>query len=190
MSVMRLQRAARGVPRCTAANGASAASRKPSPAETARTIIDICREGTLSTLGSDGSPIGTPVSFSLDKEGHPCVELHPGSLELLNLARDARCSLQVQPTQFPARAVASVTLLGRLDAQGGPQQGEPARMQVERCLYFGGLDQVCHLAAVWQQMGYARAFDLDPQSCTAYFSVLWQLVGNRRAVVLSEEHHY
>ncbi|KAJ9511988.1 hypothetical protein QJQ45_004406 [Haematococcus lacustris] len=116
----------------------TAACTAPSPAETARTVVDICQEGILSTIASDGSPIGTPVAFHLDKAGHPCLRLADGSLELQNLARDGRCSLQVQPTALPARAVASVTLVGRLQ----PAAHQDAHvLEVNTCLYFGGLDQ-------------------------------------------------
>ncbi len=128
-----------------------AAGGKPSPAETARTVIDICREGTLSTLGADGAPLGTPVAFSLDKKtGQPLVELAREGIEAQNLARDARCSLQVQPTLFPARAVASVTLVGQLRPSEALQQADPQQQQgvlvvpfhVDKALYKGGLDQV------------------------------------------------
>ncbi|KAL6760473.1 glutamyl-tRNA reductase binding protein [Haematococcus lacustris] len=116
----------------------TAACTAPSPAETARTVVDICQDGILSTIASDGSPIGTPVAFHLDKAGHPCLRLADGSLELQNLARDGRCSLQVQPTALPARAVASVTLVGRLQ----PAAHQDAHvLEVNTCLYFGGLDQ-------------------------------------------------
>jgi hypothetical protein len=116
---------------------AQAAAKAPSPAETARTVVDICQEGILSTIGADGTPIGTPVAFSLDKAGHPQISLVPGSVELKNLEKNARCSLQVQPIAMPARAVASVTLLGQW------QQSEASHtLAVDRVLYFGGLDQV------------------------------------------------
>lgn len=89
-------------------------------------------------------PIGTPVSFGLQKgTGIPLLELAPGSLELANLARDARCSLQVQPTTYPARAVASVTVLGRISPAAASQEDQQQgySLQVDKCLYFGGLDQ-------------------------------------------------
>lgn len=67
------------------------------------------------------------------------MELHPGSLELQHLTRDQRCSIQLQANQFPARAVASVTLVGRISPDvESPQQ----TMEVDKCLYVGGLDQV------------------------------------------------
>jgi len=56
---------------------------------------------------------------------------------------------QVQPAAYPACALASVTLMGELgeavpDA-GDKSQGEGSTMfslAVEKCLYFGGMDQV------------------------------------------------
>ena len=113
----------------------------PKPAETARTIVDLCQEGTLSTLMGD-TPLGTAVAYKLNKEGHPVVVLPTGGVELQNLARNAKCSLQVQPTAFPARAVASVTLVGRLQPTPEQQELGTYTMDVEKCLYFGGLDQV------------------------------------------------
>lgn len=122
------------------ANGNGACtSAAPSPAETARTVVELCSEGTLSTLAADGTPIGTAVSFRLDKSGCPHIVLPPGGMELKNLARETRCSLQIQPTLFPARALASVTLVGKLQAD---QASEVYPLEIEKCLYFGGLDQV------------------------------------------------
>ena len=68
----------------------SVVSTKPSPAETARTIVSIVNEGTLSTLSKEGSPVGTPVSYRLDKEGHAWVSLPKGAPEAGHLKADAR----------------------------------------------------------------------------------------------------
>jgi hypothetical protein len=111
----------------------------PAPAETARTIVDICNEGVLSTLGEDGFPVGTPVAFQVDKQtGAPSV--HLGPVELRNLGHDGRCSLQVQSNLMPARAVASITLVGRVNTSESGKDGAHT-LAIDRCLYFGGLDQ-------------------------------------------------
>lgn len=124
-----------------AGNGNGQCASKPSAAVTARTIVEITSEGTLCTISADGYPIGIPVSFNLDKEGHPHVQLGQDTLEMHNLAKDARCSLQVQPSTYPARAVASVTLVGKISVadKSSPQH----KLDVEKCIYLGGLDQVC-----------------------------------------------
>lgn len=77
----RLQRAAvlAAAAAAPAANGAAAANGNgsssnngdrtaPSSAETARTIVDLVAHGTLCTVGEDGVPLGTYVSYVLDAE--------------------------------------------------------------------------------------------------------------------------
>ena len=78
--------------RCFASssNGHSAAAQKPPPAETARTIVSIVSEGTLSTLSADGWPVGTPVSFTMDKQGAAWVTLPQGAPELKHLKANSR----------------------------------------------------------------------------------------------------
>lgn len=113
----------------------------PTPAETARTVVDITNEGTLSTLSAaDGSPLGTPVLFSLDKQGQPQLQLPAGGVELVNLEKAPRCSLTVTPAAYPAKAVASVTLIGTIDVSRGAGPLGYA-FKVDAVLYFGGLDQ-------------------------------------------------
>ena len=149
--------------RCFASLNGRAAI-KPPPAETARTIVSIVSEGTLSTLSADGSPVGTPVSFTLDKEGHAWVTLPKAAPELGHLKKNSRlefgplhfgllhslmlpflnaqcrCSLMVQPQTLPVRAVGSVTLVGNM---GVTDESAPAfRLELEKALYFGGLDEV------------------------------------------------
>lgn len=111
----------------------------PKTAETARTVVDITQEGTLSTLAADGTPIGSPVCFSLDKQGQPVVQLGAGSTEHAHLGRDARCSLAIRPSAFPAKALASVTLVGKIDVS--QEVGGGHQLAVEKCMYFGGLDE-------------------------------------------------
>lgn len=134
--------------KCSAvANGSTPAASssclpvKPSAAETARTIAAIVSEGTLSTLTKDGMPVGSPVSYTLDKEGATWVTLAPHSHEISNLRTDARCSLLVQPTAFPARAVAAVTLMGTIKVDEQSASGSAYRMLVDKAMYFGGLDE-------------------------------------------------
>lgn len=112
----RLQRAvvATAAAAAPAANGAAASNGNgasssdsgrtaPSSAETARTIVDLVAHGTLCTLGEDGVPLGTYVSYVLDAS----VRRHkPASLSafwLLRLAAVLRehgsCLLHLLPRQ-------------------------------------------------------------------------------------------
>jgi hypothetical protein len=142
------------------------ATNKPSPAETARTIVSIVSEGTLSTLSPDGAPIGTPVSYTLDKEGCAWVNLPAHAPEIQYLQANNHCSLLVRPHSLPARAVASVSLVGRIsvvdpasqqhhshgDQQDASTLSAPStsssasfssfQMHLDKALYFGGLDEV------------------------------------------------
>lgn len=117
----------------------------PTPAEVSRTVLDLGNDGTLSTISSAcGTPLGTPVSYSLDKQGQPHLHLEPGSLELANLAKNPSCSLLVTPTSFPARAVASVALSGTIVEMPAedPSGASTYCLKVDKAIYFGGLDQV------------------------------------------------
>lgn len=123
-------------------NGAAHVQTCPSAAETARTVLAIVNEGALSTIGSDGAPLGTSVSYVLDKEGQPLLQITSGTVEADNLTRDSRCSLLVQPTTYPARALASVTLIGTATpVSEGNAHNTEYRLNLDRCVYHGGLDQ-------------------------------------------------
>ncbi|KAI8463347.1 MAG: glutamyl-tRNA reductase binding protein [Monoraphidium minutum] len=116
----------------------------PTPAETARTIVDIVNEGALCSVSADGSPLGAPVAYRLDKDGQPVIQVAAASLEAANLQRDARVSLLVQPTAFPARGIASVALQGKVQAveaeDGAAADPAAYKLHVDQCVYYGGLD--------------------------------------------------
>jgi len=118
----------------------------PTPAETARTIVDIVNEGSLCSLCADGSPLGAPVAYQLDKDGQPIIEVAAASPEAANLQRDARVSLLVQATSFPARGVASVALQGSVvpheTEEGSSSSGAAYKLNVDKAVYYGGLDHV------------------------------------------------
>ncbi|KAL2649929.1 hypothetical protein R1flu_018057 [Riccia fluitans] len=87
---------------------------RPSPAETARTIVDICTEGTLSTLSENDSwPTATAVRFALDADGNPVFRFPSAALHTRNVAVDNRASLHVQLEQ-PGRQKPQCTLRGRI----------------------------------------------------------------------------
>lgn len=87
----------------------------PAPAETARTIVDLAAHGTICTITEDGVPLGTYVSYVLDQVGQPIIRLRRDAVHTGNLMRDARCSLFVQPSEYPAHALARITLIGNVE---------------------------------------------------------------------------
>jgi hypothetical protein len=102
-------------------------------------VVDIVSEGTLATNAADGTPIGIPVPYRLDKEGTLFLQLTKDMAQIANLSEDARCSLVVHPQTFPARAVASVTLAGSVEAA---EDSDEYKLNIDKCLYFGSLDGV------------------------------------------------
>ena len=134
----------------------------PTPAETARTVVDLVAHGTLCTIGDDGIPLGTYVSYVLDSEGQPILRLRADAVHTANLNRDGQCSLFVQPGEYPARLLARVTLIGKVEPvsedvaataaelhntlhAGGvgvdaPQETDIyCRLLVDKCFYVGQL---------------------------------------------------
>ncbi len=79
-----------------AAGGLEQVLLRPTAAEAARTVMEVCVEGTLSTLSQDGWPLGTEVRFAVDVEGNPVLRLQPSALHTKNLLSDSRCSLHAQ----------------------------------------------------------------------------------------------
>ncbi|KAF8057861.1 CYP97C1 [Scenedesmus sp. PABB004] len=147
----RLARPRLVAPRGASSNGVTAPT-CPSPAETARTVADLCSEGALCTLTAEGHPVGAPVAYSLDAAGNPVMAIPAASPEAAGLAAGARVSLLVTPTALPARRLASVALQGtaaRAESQDGAPEGtELVVLQVESCRYYGGLDHSSHGVAV------------------------------------------
>jgi putative heme iron utilization protein len=96
-----------------AAGGLQQVLLRPTAAEAARTVMEVCVEGTLSTLSQDGWPLGTEVRFAVDVEGNPVLRLQPSALHTKNLLSDSRCSLHAQLEQ-PGRQKPQCTLRGRI----------------------------------------------------------------------------
>ena len=133
--------------RASAANGnGKVQAACPTPAETARTVADLSQEAVLCTLTEASTPLGTPVGYNLDKEGNPVIVVASNSPEAANIARSSRCSLLVQPIAYPARGVASVALQGsaaaEADQSAAPEGTTLFKLEVDSCVYYGGLDQV------------------------------------------------
>jgi len=118
----------------------------PTPAETARTVADLSQEAVLCTLTAESVPLGTPVGYNLDREGNPVIVVASNSPEAANIGRSSRCSLLVQPIAYPARGVASVALQGsaaaEADQSAAPDGTTLFKLEVDSCVYYGGLDQV------------------------------------------------
>jgi hypothetical protein len=94
-AVVAMVDAAEEVPEETA-RSAAALLLRPTPAEAARTVMEVCVEGTLSTLSEDGWPLGTEIRFALDVDGNPVFSLQPSASHTRNLLSDSRCSLHAQ----------------------------------------------------------------------------------------------
>ena len=176
-----------------ATNGSTAvapetANVTPSAAETARTIVDLVAHGTLCTIGEDGIPLGTYVSYVLDQEGQPILRLRADAVHTANLQRDVQCSLFVQPGEHPARLLARVTLIGKVEPvseevsataaelhntlhAGGVGVDAPqptdiyCRLVVDRCFYVGQLSGDCAADAI--SGDDYRGAEADPLRTTA-----------------------
>lgn len=94
-AVVAMVDAAEEVPEETTSSQAALLLR-PTPAEAARTVMEVCVEGTLSTLSEDGWPLGTETRFAVDVDGNPVFSLQPSALHTRNLLSDSRCSLHAQ----------------------------------------------------------------------------------------------
>eukprot|EP00983_Pelagomonas_calceolata_P000648 24235-Pelagomonas_calceolata.AAC.1 len=116
------------------------------------------------------TPVGTPVGFVLDKEGIPIISLANDSIELRNIATNPRCSLKVQPAAYPARALASVTLMGKLgeplpsvEGNQGPSNIAAYPLQVDKCLCVRVLVYVCCVRACVRERAPMSACAAEPR---------------------------
>eukprot|EP00882_Tetradesmus_deserticola_P009223 GHRQ01009727.1.p1 GENE.GHRQ01009727.1~~GHRQ01009727.1.p1 ORF type:complete len:290 (+),score=132.30 GHRQ01009727.1:361-1230(+) len=147
----------------------------PTPAETARTLADLCTEGALSTVTAGGLPLAAPVTYRLDAAGNPVLQLVAGSAEAAALQSSARCSLLVQPPAYPARGLGSVALQGTAAAadsqEGGTANGTSlVKLAVDSCVYYGGLDHAAHGLAVAGEDYHAAEPDLLRRSASSLIS--------------------
>ncbi|KAH7404463.1 hypothetical protein KP509_15G026600 [Ceratopteris richardii] len=73
---------------------------RPSPAESSRTLSEVCNEGVLCTSSSDGWPLAGAVRFAVELElGSPFFYLAPFTLHSKNLQEDRRCCFHIQMEQ-------------------------------------------------------------------------------------------
>eukprot|EP00878_Enallax_costatus_P011016 GHUV01011506.1.p1 GENE.GHUV01011506.1~~GHUV01011506.1.p1 ORF type:complete len:257 (+),score=75.14 GHUV01011506.1:766-1536(+) len=138
--------------------------------QTARTVADLCTEGSLCTTSAEGFPVGAPVSYRLDQDGNPVMAIVSGSPEAANLERSDRVSLLVQPITQPARGVAAVALQGSTAAAGSqddaPDGTQLVKLTVDSCVYYGGLDHAAHGEVVSGDEYRAAEPDLLRRSAT------------------------
>ena len=134
----------------------------PDSPSTAKTIVDLAAYGTLSTIDGTHLPLGTYVTYVLDQVGQPILRLRKDAIHTANLMANPRCSLFVQPAEYPAHLLARVTLIGTVEPvsteiaesaaalhqtlhSGGVGVDEPReddlyyRMVVDECFYVGQL---------------------------------------------------
>lgn len=137
ISVDRLTITSKRMMTCAAVKG-EVSSEVPLSGETARTIVDLAAHGTLSTLSVDSSlPLGTYVTYVLDQVGQPILRLRKDAVHTANLMKNNRCSLFVQPAEYPAHMLARVTLIGSVE----PVSDEIAESAAElhKTLHSGGV---------------------------------------------------
>eukprot|EP00181_Compsopogon_caeruleus_P000158 CAMPEP_0184686728 /NCGR_PEP_ID=MMETSP0312-20130426/23776_1 /TAXON_ID=31354 /ORGANISM="Compsopogon coeruleus, Strain SAG 36.94" /LENGTH=288 /DNA_ID=CAMNT_0027142151 /DNA_START=175 /DNA_END=1041 /DNA_ORIENTATION=- len=85
--------------------------------ERARTIVHICRKGTLCTESEkhNGHPFGSHVDYILDDGGRPVFMLASNAAHSKNLRASARCSLFCQPPSLSGQEGGRVTLVGQIE---------------------------------------------------------------------------
>src|SRR5262245_26610622 len=94
-------------------------------AERARTLVEVGRVGTLSTLleGRGGAPFGSLTPYGLDAEGQPILLISRLAVHTRNLAADARASLLVaEAGDDDPLAIGRVTLVGRVAPLGDDER--------------------------------------------------------------------
>eukprot|EP00245_Coleochaete_scutata_P016027 TRINITY_DN7346_c0_g1_i1.p1 TRINITY_DN7346_c0_g1~~TRINITY_DN7346_c0_g1_i1.p1 ORF type:complete len:377 (+),score=52.91 TRINITY_DN7346_c0_g1_i1:123-1133(+) len=111
---------------------------RPTPAELARTVTELCSEGTLATSDAGGWPLGTFIQFALDLEGNPVLRLDPNAAHSQHLESNRNCSIFVQ-LELPGRQKILCTLKG--------QVSKPSDQQLQK-----------KLVTAWQ-----RRFGEDPE---------------------------
>ncbi|CAI5459704.1 unnamed protein product [Closterium sp. Yama58-4] len=87
---------------------------KLAPAEEARTVVDRCTRGVLSTYSQkfEGFPFGSMVTYASDDQGRPILAISALSPHTADLLADPRCSLLVSRNPLVTSDTV-VTLLAR-----------------------------------------------------------------------------
>ena len=112
------------------------AAPEPSFAERARTLVYLCRIGSLSTLSrkQQGFPFGSVMPYGLDEHGRPIFLISTMAMHTQNLQADSRASLLVtQPDASSDPLGASrVTLVGKVLPLRESEVAEARKLYLER----------------------------------------------------------
>jgi putative heme iron utilization protein len=111
---------------------------EPSFAERARTLVYLCRIGSLSTLSrkQQGFPFGSVMPYGLDEHGRPTFLISTMAMHTQNLQADSRAGLLVtQPDASGDPLGASrVTLMGNVLPVPESEVAETRKLYLERYL--------------------------------------------------------
>lgn len=109
---------------------------EPTYAERARTLVDLGRVGTLSTVSErrPGYPFGSVMPYSLDGEGRPLLLISALAMHTRNLRTDPRTSLLVteEGADRDPLGAGRVTLVGEAAAVPGGETDAARELYLER----------------------------------------------------------
>lgn len=111
-------------------------------AEAARTLVHHGRTAALSTLGEDGHPWGSLVTYGVLPDGAPAILVSTLAAHGRNLARDRRASIVVAeppPAGRDPLDCGRVTLGGRVEAPAGDSERAAALAAVQASAPAAGL---------------------------------------------------
>ncbi|CAN8258579.1 unnamed protein product [Cochlearia groenlandica] len=164
-------------------NHLSASNHKPFPSEVSRSIMELSSVGTLSTLTTDGCPLGVGVRFAVDREGTPVLCLNR------KLSLDKRSSLHVQLEQCGLRTP-QCTIQGiigrpgdddalkRLSATWKKKFGEEVE---EDSLYVVAVDRVLQMEDFMEDGTWVASSDYKTASPDPLRDVAEEIVNNINA---------
>ncbi len=124
------------------AGGEPATERPPVPeptyAERARTLVHVCRLGTLSTLSRKhaGWPFGSVMPYGLDDCGRPIFLISRMAIHTQNMTADSRTSLLVTQPHWSGDPLAS----GRVTLMGNISPVPEEQLEQQRDLYLARYD--------------------------------------------------
>jgi heme oxygenase (biliverdin-IX-beta and delta-forming) len=109
---------------------------EPSFAERARTLVYLCRTGSLSTLSrkQTGFPFGSVMPYGLDDHGRPIFLISTMAMHTQNLQADPRASLLVTAPDAASDPLgaARATLVGSVLPVPGPEVAETRTLYLDR----------------------------------------------------------
>eukprot|EP00171_Calliarthron_tuberculosum_P018567 IDg18567t1 len=101
--------------------------------EQARTVVHVCRSGTLCTSSAthSGVPFGSHADYVLCDDGRPGFLLANGAQHTGNLARVAQCSLYCQPPATAGQEGCRATLVGVMRRMTDDEASEVRERYIE-----------------------------------------------------------